>query len=113
MGQVLENLITNGIKYNEPGGRVEVTVRQTEDDLVLFSVTDDGIGLSREHFDRVTERFYRVDRSRSRERGGTGLGLAIVKHILEAHGSKLRINSAPGRGSTFSFALDSADESLD
>lgn len=111
--QVLENLITNGIKYNEERGRVEVTVRVSEEGRLLFSVTDDGIGLAPEHFDRVTERFFRVDRSRSRERGGTGLGLAIVKHILEAHGSALRINSELGRGSTFSFELDSADSPSD
>lgn len=107
--QVLENLVSNGIKYNEPGGRVEITVRRNEEGGVIFSVTDDGIGLSDEDFPRVTERFFRVDKSRSRERGGTGLGLAIVKHILEAHGSGLRIHSQLGRGSTFSFELPADD----
>jgi two-component system phosphate regulon sensor histidine kinase PhoR len=106
--QVLDNLISNGIKYNEPGGRVEVTVREGDEGKIVFAVTDDGIGLAPEYFPRVTERFFRVDKSRSRKRGGTGLGLAIVKHILEAHGARLSIHSRPGHGSTFSFELDAA-----
>ncbi len=106
--QVLLNLITNGIKYNNPGGSVELAVWQSDERSVTFSVTDDGIGIAPDDIPRVTERFYRVDKSRSRERGGTGLGLAIVKHIVEAHGSALLIQSKPGHGSTFSFALATA-----
>ena len=103
--QVVTNLIDNAIKYNKRGGRVEVTARQTPSGAVKTSVVDDGIGVAPEHVERLTERFYRVDQSRSRSQGGTGLGLAIVKHILGAHGSELSVSSRPGHGSTFGFAL--------
>lgn len=105
--QVLVNLIENGIKYNNPGGRVEVRGLQLPSGLVKVTVVDDGIGIDREHIPRLTERFFRVDKSRSRSRGGTGLGLAIVKHILEAHHQRLTVESLPGRGSSFSFTLES------
>ena len=108
--QVILNLLTNGIKYNNPGGSVEMALWRSGENEITFSVTDDGIGISADDLPRVTERFYRVDKSRSRERGGTGLGLAIVKHIVEAHGSSLLIQSRPGHGSTFSFALPAALE---
>ena len=72
---------------------------------VEISVTDNGIGIPPEHLSRIFERFYRVDKSRSREEGGTGLGLSIVKHIVEAHGGKVRVESKPGQGSRFSFFL--------
>ncbi len=103
--QVLINLIDNAIKYNREGGRVEVSARRLPDGRIKVSVVDDGIGIAPEHVPRLTERFYRVDRSRSREQGGTGLGLAIVKHILGAHGSRLLVESTPGRGSTFGFTV--------
>jgi len=109
--QVVLNLLTNGIKYNNPGGTVELALWRNNDEEVTFSVRDDGIGISVEDIPRVTERFFRVDKSRSRERGGTGLGLAIVKHIVEAHGSVLQIQSRPGHGSTFSFALPATRQS--
>jgi len=102
--QVLTNLIENGVKYNDRGGHVTVSA-QREPDGVAFTVDDDGIGIAPEDVPRVTERFYRVDRSRSRAEGGTGLGLSIAKHILEAHGSRLRIDSRPGAGSTFAFTM--------
>lgn len=108
--QVILNLLTNGIKYNNPGGSVELAVWQSGNKQVTFSVTDDGIGIAPGDTPRVTERFYRVDKSRSRERGGTGLGLAIVKHIVEAHGSALFVQSRVGHGSTFSFTLASASD---
>ena len=108
--QVILNLLTNGIKYNNPGGSVEIALWRSREDEITLSVTDDGIGMSPDDLPRVTERFYRVDKSRSRERGGTGLGLAIVKHIVEAHGSSLLIQSRPGHGSTFSFALPAAPQ---
>ncbi|HUF09655.1 MAG TPA: ATP-binding protein [Rhodothermales bacterium] len=108
--QVILNLLTNGIKYNNPGGSVEIALWRSGENEITFSVIDDGIGISADEVPRVTERFYRVDKSRSRERGGTGLGLAIVKHIVEAHGSSLLIQSRPGHGSTFSFALPAAPE---
>ena len=103
--QVLVNLVDNAIKYNGEGGRVEVSARVTPDETVRVAVVDDGIGIPAVEIPRLTERFYRVDRSRSRAQGGTGLGLAIVKHILEAHGHRLRIESQPDYGSAFSFEL--------
>lgn len=105
--QVLTNLAENAIKYNEPGGKVEIAARE-RDGRVRVGVVDDGIGIPKEAIPRLTERFYRVDKSRSRAQGGTGLGLAIVKHILEAHGTRLAVDSRPGYGSTFSFTLDAA-----
>jgi two-component system phosphate regulon sensor histidine kinase PhoR len=109
--QVLINLIENGIKYNMPNGTVEVNVftkpKQTE--RVFVSVKDTGMGIDEKDIPRVTERFFRVDKSRSRERGGTGLGLAIVKHIMEAHGEKFSIESEPNVGSTFTISLRRSD----
>ncbi len=106
--QVLTNLAENALKYNEPGGQVEVTARQRPTGDVRVSVVDDGIGIPEEALGRLTERFFRVDKSRSRAEGGTGLGLAIVKHILEAHGQRLDVESRLGYGSTFAFSLPSA-----
>lgn len=105
--QVLINLIENGIKYNMPNGKVEVTVftKPRQPERVFISVHDTGIGIDEKDIPRVTERFFRVDKSRSRERGGTGLGLAIVKHIMEAHGEKFSIESEPNKGSTFTISL--------
>lgn len=102
--QVLNNLVENAIKYNQPGGEVTVAYKE-EGAAVRMSVADNGIGIAEEHRTRVFERFYRVDRDRSREAGGTGLGLAIVKHIVEAHGSEVEVTSEVGKGSTFSFTL--------
>ena len=105
--QVLINLVENAVKYNRPGGSVTVGTKSFSKDKnrVLVYVQDTGIGIDQQYIDRVTERFFRVDKSRSREKGGTGLGLAIVKHIMEAHGEKFFIESTPGVGSTFSFTL--------
>jgi two-component system phosphate regulon sensor histidine kinase PhoR len=103
--QVLINLSDNAIKYNNPGGHVELVARLLPSGAVKVSVVDDGIGVAPEHIPRLTERFYRVDKSRSRVQGGTGLGLAIVKHILGAHQQQLVVESSPGRGSTFGFTL--------
>jgi two-component system phosphate regulon sensor histidine kinase PhoR len=102
--QVLVNLVDNGVKYTNEGGHVKLaaTAKGASVDIV---VSDDGIGVAPEHVQRLTERFYRVDASRSRAQGGTGLGLAIVKHILSAHGQPLRIESRLGTGSSFSFSL--------
>jgi two-component system phosphate regulon sensor histidine kinase PhoR len=102
--QVLVNLIDNAIKYTPAEGRIAVTCRE-EGNGVRITVRDTGVGIPEEHLPRIFERFYRVDRERSREAGGTGLGLAIVKHIVEAHGSKVEIVSEVGKGSTFSFSL--------
>jgi len=104
--QVMRNLVDNSIKYNKPYGEVIVSFERKKE-AVRILVSDTGIGIAEEHQPRIFERFYRVDRDRSREVGGTGLGLAIVKHIIEAHGSKVNVSSTPGKGSTFSFELKS------
>ena len=103
--RVLVNLADNAIKYNEAGGTVTLRAQAGSGDAVRISVEDDGIGIPSEHLPRLTERFYRVDKSRSRNQGGTGLGLAIVKHILAAHDRELQVDSTPGEGSTFFFTL--------
>lgn len=102
--QVMVNLIDNAIKYTQPNGRVIVSSGRM-DGSVRISVSDTGVGIAQDHLPRIFERFYRVDRERSREAGGTGLGLAIVKHIVEAHGSTVEVQSEVGKGSTFSFML--------
>jgi two-component system phosphate regulon sensor histidine kinase PhoR len=102
--QVMINLIDNAIKYTDTGGAVTVSVRG-EGDRCLVQVSDTGVGIPEEHQSRVFERFYRVDKDRSRDVGGTGLGLAIVKHIVEAHGGSISLLSKPGQGSRFSFTL--------
>ena len=106
--QVLTNLAQNAVKYNEPGGQVEITARPRPTGEVRVAIVDNGIGIPEEALDRLTDRFFRVDKSRSREDGGTGLGLAIVKHILEAHGQRLDVESRLGYGSTFAFLLPAA-----
>ncbi|MCW9705749.1 sensor histidine kinase [Fodinibius salsisoli] len=105
--QVLINLIENAIKYNVPNGSVTVGSKPfpKDEDKILVYVKDTGIGIEQQYIERVTERFFRVDKSRSREKGGTGLGLAIVKHIMEAHGEDFFIESTANEGSTFSFTL--------
>lgn len=103
--QVLTNLVDNAIKYTDSGGWVEVRAMREPSGDILFSVQDNGLGLAPDEIERVTERFYRAEKSRSRNQGGTGLGLSIVKHILAAHGASLRIESHVGEGSVFSFTL--------
>jgi two-component system, OmpR family, phosphate regulon sensor histidine kinase PhoR len=99
------NLVQNALRYTPPGGSVDVSLRLLPDDRVEFAVQDSGAGIAPEHLPRLTERFYRVDRSRSRESGGTGLGLSIVKHVVQRHGGELRITSELGKGSRFAFTL--------
>jgi two-component system, OmpR family, phosphate regulon sensor histidine kinase PhoR len=113
--QVMVNLIDNAIKYNTPDGRVYISTRFSGPDRkkITVSVRDTGIGIAPEDIKRVTERFFRVDKSRSREQGGTGLGLSIVKHILESHKEQLEIESKYGQGSIFRFQLKSADHHSD
>ncbi len=106
--QVLINLVDNAIKYSNPAGHVELVCRPLPTGFVKVSVVDNGIGIAPQHLPRLTERFYRVDKSRSRLQGGTGLGLAIVKHILVAHDTQMMVESKPDRGSTFGFMLKSA-----
>ena len=102
--QVLSNLVDNSIKYTDEGGAVEVGYAVIPDHVRVY-VKDTGCGIGAEHVSRIFERFYRVDKDRSRSVGGTGLGLAIVKHIVEAHKSKIEVSSELGKGSEFSFLL--------
>lgn len=102
--EVMYNLCDNGIRYNDIGGTVEITVG-SEDGQAFFKVKDDGIGIPKEHQGRIFERFYRVDKSRSRQTGGTGLGLAIVKHIVAIHHGKIDLESEPGKGTTIKVTL--------
>jgi two-component system phosphate regulon sensor histidine kinase PhoR len=98
----LSNLVSNAIRYTPLGGLVHLTFSQTDDRLTI-SVKDTGPGIASEHLPRLTERFYRIDQSRSRETGGTGLGLAITKHVMQRHGGELQIQSELGKGSTFNL----------
>ena len=102
--QLLINLIENAIKYNQPGGTVRVSVYGTEKNAYLL-VSDTGIGIAEEHIPRLFERFYRVDKGRSRSMGGTGLGLAIVKHIVVSMGGTIEVHSKLGEGTEFSVTL--------
>jgi two-component system phosphate regulon sensor histidine kinase PhoR len=97
----LTNLVNNAVRYTPDGGRVDVVWCVLPDGRGALGVTDTGLGIAREHLPRLTERFYRVDGSRSRDTGGTGLGLSIVKHVMQRHGGELVIQSEPGHGSTF------------
>jgi len=106
--QLLENLLTNALRYGEPGTPVTVSAA-LEGSMVHLSVSDEGEGIAPEHVRRVTERFYRVDTSRSRSLGGTGLGLSIVKHIVERHHGRLSIDSTVGRGTTVHVLLPVAE----
>ena len=106
--QVLTNLLVNSIHYGVEGG--ESTLRlETEGETVRITVEDNGIGISKEDLNRIYERFYRVDKSRSRHAGGSGLGLAIVKHIIEAHGQSIQVQSTLNKGTAFSFELVNLD----
>ena len=104
ISQVMTNLISNAIKHSFDGSEVVVSFDIAKKN-VMTSIKDSGEGIPPEHINRIFERFYRVDKSRSREKGGTGLGLAIVKHILDGHGTRAEVESTPGKGSTFSFKL--------
>ena len=103
--QVFINLVSNSIKYGKKGGKTIVRILDM-DDNILVEVADNGIGIDQISLSRLFERFYRVDKNRSREIGGTGLGLAIVKHILEGHNQTISVRSTKGVGSTFSFILE-------
>lgn len=105
--QVLVNLVDNGIKYGNQDGKVTVLIEDRKKSY-LISVKDNGPGISEKHLPRLFERFYRVDKSRTKHSGGTGLGLSIVKHIVQAHGSKIQVESKLDKGTSFSFKLEKA-----
>ena len=102
--QVLVNLITNSIKYGKNGGKTSISINQFNEQLII-EVRDNGIGIDEKHLPRLFERFYRVDKGRSREQGGTGLGLAIVKHIIEAHNETIDVTSIKGKETVITFTL--------
>ncbi|HEX9694612.1 MAG TPA: ATP-binding protein, partial [Actinomycetota bacterium] len=101
---LIRNLVDNAIRYTKPGGRVHVVLDAGDGEVVL-TVTDTGVGIPTRDIPRIFERFYRVDRARSRETGGTGLGLSIVKHVVENHGGSVGVTSELGRGTTFQVRL--------
>lgn len=106
--QVLVNLIVNSLKYGHKNGTTEISIEKLIDSKMIIRVTDNGEGIKKENIPRLFERFFRVDKSRSREEGGSGLGLAIVKHIIEAHNEQIYVESVYGIGSEFSFTLEKA-----
>ena len=104
--QVITNLVMNSIKYGVENGTTEISVQNLNEEKLIISVTDNGLGISKEHLPRLFERFYRVDKSGNRKRGGSGLGLSIVKHVIEAHNEKIFVESNKNVGSEFSFTLE-------
>jgi two-component system phosphate regulon sensor histidine kinase PhoR len=107
ISQVLSNLIVNGIKYGNSPGNVVIDISEKKK-LFIVNVKDDGPGIPEEHLHRLFERFYRVDKSRAKQSGGSGLGLSIVKHIVQAHGSKISVESKINKGTNFEFKLEKA-----
>ena len=103
--QVLTNLVVNSIKYGKESGYTEIAVDEYDKDRIIVKVIDDGEGIEEEHLPRLFERFYRIDKTRSRKKGGSGLGLSIVKHIIEAHQEQIFVKSKVGVGTEFSFTL--------
>jgi signal transduction histidine kinase len=113
MEQIYENLLSNAIRYSEPFGQIHVQILPKDLGYVALLVTDTGIGIDKEHQERIFERFYRVDRDRSRALGGTGLGLAIVKHLVQKLGGQLNLTSKLGQGTTFFISLKAAPKKTD
>ncbi|MBS3805940.1 MAG: sensor histidine kinase [Bacteroidales bacterium] len=105
--QLVTNLVVNSINYGRENGRTTVSFLDMGENI-LIEITDNGLGIKESEIPRIFERFYRVDKSRSRQQGGTGLGLAIVKHIIEAHGQTINVRSTPGKGTSFAFTLQKA-----
>jgi two-component system phosphate regulon sensor histidine kinase PhoR len=101
--QILLNILDNAVKFTPEGGRVSVTASQDRQDFMIIKISDTGPGIPKSELPRLGERFYRVDKTRSRDLGGTGLGLSIVKHLMRAHGGDMQIDSAQGRGTVVSL----------
>lgn len=110
--EIVYNLCDNAIRYNEDGGRVDI-MTLTDDDGAKLIVKDTGIGIPPEHQGRIFERFYRVDKSHSKQSGGTGLGLSIVKHAAQYHGAEIKLESVPGEGSTFTVKFPKGGSETD
>jgi two-component system phosphate regulon sensor histidine kinase PhoR len=108
LSQILVNLVDNAVKYTPEGGQITLRAAREPSGFVEIQVADTGIGIPSTDLPRITERFYRVDKTRSRELGGTGLGLAIVKHLVQAHGGELWIESELGKGAMVRFTLPEA-----
>lgn len=108
LASAISNLVTNAVRYTPAGGAIEIGWQIRDDGSGEIEVKDSGIGIAKAHLARVTERFYRIDGSRSRDTGGTGLGLSIVKHVVQRHGGELEISSEPGQGSTFKLVFPAA-----
>ena len=104
LSSMFANLVDNAVKYTLPGGRVEVS-SESDGSEVVVRISDTGIGIPEKSLTRIFERFYRVDKARSKETGGTGLGLSIVRHVAENHGGRVTVESVPGKGSTFTVYL--------
>ena len=109
LDELCQNLCDNAIRYNRPGGKVQIVTACTRDGLCSLTVTDNGIGIPRESQSSVFERFYRVDKSRSKATGGTGLGLAIVKHIARIHNARIKLESEIGEGTTITVIFESVN----
>ncbi len=107
--QAIINLINNAIKYSDDGQTITVTAAESRDRTIKISVEGNGYGIEAEHLPRLFERFYRIDKARSRKLGGTGLGLAIVKHIAQAHHGSVAVQSTAGKGSTFTLSIPVGD----
>ena len=110
INHVITNLISNSLKYGKDNGETVISFKLSRDNKIIVSVKDDGEGIKKIHVNRIFERFYRIDRHRSREEGGSGLGLSIVKHILEAHNEKINVDSTFTEGSNFYFTLPVCDQ---
>jgi signal transduction histidine kinase len=103
--QALINLVDNAVKYTPPNGRIGVAVRRAAEGMAVLEITDEGPGISRENESRIFERFYRIDKGRSRDSGGAGLGLAITRWAVEVNGGRIEVESEEGRGSIFRIVL--------
>ena len=107
--QVLTNLVVNSLKYGTENGFTKVSVEEFNNDKIIVKVADNGEGIDEQHLPRLFERFYRIDKNRSRKKGGSGLGLSIVKHIIEAHQEQIFVKSDLGVGTEFSFTLQKSN----
>jgi two-component system phosphate regulon sensor histidine kinase PhoR len=111
--QILLNILDNAIKFTPPEGAIKITVAKQNGETVAIRIADTGIGIPKNDLPRLGERFYRVEKTRSRDSGGTGLGLSIVKHLMAAHGGRMEIESTPGQGTTVSLYFPASQPTAD